>query len=507
VTVNGPLVLNGAVTLKVSASGLAAGSYPLIAYGSSTGAGSFVLGTVPAVTAAVATLTNDTSAKVWKLVYTPLTALNWDAGNTANGAILDAGSGVWDFNVNNPVWNTNASNLSWLNTVAAIFGGTDGNWTISLATNVAPTALVFAASGYRLTAAAAETLALTTSGSGTVPNLQVGAGKSASIGANVTVQTSGAANLILGGPAGTGNPAGALNIEASGLVQVSGSATLGLVGDGTTLNVLPGGALGRTSSGTFLLGSTTGDNCVLNVNGGTVTLTGSGNVRLGGNSSAGAVAGTLNLNSGMFTMDALNTTVPLTLGVNAGNLGTNNLNGGVLSVNQIVKGNAAATAVLNFNGGTLQAVNGALGTNFLNGLTAANVRNGGAVIDNRGFNLTVGQALVHSPQPDDQAVDGGLLALGSGSLFLTNVCAYNGNTVVSNGTLGLTGSGAIAASARITLVSPAAKLDVTAVGGGFVLASGQTLGGVGSVAGSVTGAANSILSPGNQLIGTLTCSN
>jgi hypothetical protein len=72
-----------------------------------------------------------------------------------------------------------------------------------------------------------------------------------------------------------------------------------------------------------------------------------------------------------------NTTLPLTLGVLASNLGTNNLNGGVMSVNQIVKG--AGGGYLNFNGGTLQAVNGAFASGFLNGLTTANVRNNRAV--------------------------------------------------------------------------------------------------------------------------------
>ena len=42
----------------------------------------------------------------------------------------------------------------------------------------------------------------------------------------------------------------------------------------------------------------------------------------------------------------------------------------------------------------------------MTGLTAANVRNGGAVIDTNGFNDTIGQALVHSSIGGDNATDG-----------------------------------------------------------------------------------------------------
>lgn len=67
-----------------------------------------------------------------------------------------------------------------------------------------------------------------------------------------------------------------------------------------------------------------------------------------------------------------------------------NLNGGTLSVPQIVRWNGSA--YLNFNGGTLRA--SADQSAFLGGLTEAVVYSGNAVIDTAGFNVSVAQALL-----------------------------------------------------------------------------------------------------------------
>jgi len=470
IKVNGALAVNGNVTVNVTGSGLASGTYLLMSYGSISGAGNFVLASAPSVNANPVSLVNDTVAKQLKLVYTAVTALTWDAGNTANGATIDPASGIWDANPGNISWNDGSVNRSWANAVPTTFGGADGAWAITLAANVSPSTLAFINDGYSISAPSPQSITLGT-GSGATPNLKVDTGKTATIGTNVTLQASAANNLIFGGSSGTGNPGGNLVVTNGGKVQVTGNATLGLVGVGTFLSVQTGGIFGRTSTGNFLMGSLAGDNCILSVDGGSVSLAGSGGAQIGGNSTAAAVAGTLTINSGSFSMDAANTTVPMKLGVNAGNLGTNNLNGGTLSVNQIVKGNAGATAVLNFNGGTLRAVNGALAANFLAGLDTANVRNGGAIIDNNGFNLAVGQALVHSTVAGDNATDGGLTSLGSGSLMLSGVCTYTGNTIIGAGRLALAGSGSISSTSIV--VAGGAAFDVSAVT--FALASGQVL--------------------------------
>lgn len=462
---NGALALNGTVTVNVTGTGLATGTYFLLSYGSISGSGSFVLASAPSLNGNAVTLVNDTTAKQLKLVYTAVTSMTWDSGNTANGATIDAGNGTWNMTLDNVVWNDGGVNRPWVNAVDATFGGVDGTWAISLATNVSPKTIAFTNDGYVISAAAAQTVTLTTSGSGASPNLKISTGKTAVIGGNVTVQASGANNLIIGGPSGTGNPAGTLKIDNGGIVQMAGNSSLGLVGVGATLNVMTGGVLGRTTTGTVLLGSLAGDNCILNVNGGSVALTGNGVIHIGGNGTAAALGGTLNMNAGTFNMDAGNTTQPMMLGVLAGNLGTNNLNGGIESVNQIVQG--AGSGYINFNGGTLKAVNGAFGSTFMNGLTAANVLGGGAVVDNNGFSLTIGQALLNGV-----GTDGGLTSLGAGSLTLTGVNTYNGSTIINAGRLALSGSGSIANSSNIVVAS-GAIFDVSA--SAFALGSSQTL--------------------------------
>ena len=473
IKVSGALALNGTVAVNVSGSGFATGTYLLMSYGSISGSGSFVLASAPQINGSAVTLINDTTARQLKLVYTAVGGMIWDAGNTANGTTIDAGGGTWDMNLGNQVWNDNGVNRSWVNPAGATFGGADGTWAITLGTNVTTTSLTFSNSGYIISAVAPESLTLATNGSGAFPNLKVDAGKVAAIGTNVTLQTSGNNNMIMGGPAGTANGGGEIDINNGGIMQHGGGGTMGLVGIGTVLNVNTGGICRLTGNLPFgfLLGSLPNDNCTLNVNGGTVFFAG-GILHIGGNGTAGNVAGTLNVNAGSLSMAITNTTVPLMLGVLSGNLGTNNLNGGTLSVNQVVKGNVGATAIFNFNGGTLRAVNGALAANFLNGLDTANVRNHGAVIDNNGFNLTVGQPLVHSTVAGDNTTDGGLTSSGSGSLTLTGANTYTGNTTISAGRLSLSGSGSIASSASIVVAS-GATFDVSAIS--FTLGSGQVL--------------------------------
>jgi autotransporter-associated beta strand protein len=173
---------------------------------------------------------------------------------------------------------------------------------------------------------------------------------------------------------------------------------------------------------------------------------------------------------------------PVTLGVNAGNQGTLNLNGGTLSVARVAKGDASASATNNFNGGTLRAVSASFAATFLTGLDRANVRNGGAVLDDGGFAITMDQAFEHSDIAGDHATDGGLTKLGPGVLTLGGTSAYTGPTKVGAGTLHVNGSIA---------------------GSSVTVSNGATLGGTGTIAAPVTVAAGGTLAPGAS-IGTLT---
>ncbi len=69
-----------------------------------------------------------------------------------------------------------------------------------------------------------------------------------------------------------------------------------------------------------------------------------------------------------------------------------NLNSGTLVANRVYAGNTTTPSLLNFNGGTLKANTSQ--TTFLQGLTAATVYPGGAVIDTTNVNVTVLQPLL-----------------------------------------------------------------------------------------------------------------
>jgi autotransporter-associated beta strand protein len=110
------------------------------------------------------------------------------------------------------------------------------------------------------------------------------------------------------------------------------------------------------------------------------------------------------------------------------------------------------------------------------------VRNGGAIIDTNGNNVTIAQALEHSNIGGDNAIDGGLTKTGAGTLTLSGVNTYTGATVVAAGVLAVNGS---------------------INGGAVTVQAGATLQGTGSI--TTTGlsiAANATLAPGNS-IGTL----
>ncbi len=101
---------------------------------------------------------------------------------------------------------------------------------------------------------------------------------------------------------------------------------------------------------------------------------------------------------------------------------------------------------------------------------------------------------------------GSLWKIGDGTLVLAANNTYSGSTLVSTGTVALTGSGSIGASPAIVL-SRGAALDVSTLTNGMLsLAPGQVLSGDGTVFGSLTAAFGSTVSPG-RAIGLLTVTN
>ena len=83
---------------------------------------------------------------------------------------------------------------------------------------------------------------------------------------------------------------------------------------------------------------------------------------------------------------------------------------------------------------------------FMQGLTSATVKAGGAIFDTNGVNITVNQALV----TDAVSTGGGLTKTGAGSA-LGAISTYTGATIVNSGKLVLNENATIANSSGITV--------------------------------------------------------
>jgi autotransporter-associated beta strand protein len=88
------------------------------------------------------------------------------------------------------------------------------------------------------------------------------------------------------------------------------------------------------------------------------------------------------------------------------------------------------------------------------------------------------------PITNGAATSGGLAKAGLGTLLLSAANTYTGPTSVSAGTLALGEANAVAGSSGLSVAS-GATLDLSALGSGLTLGSGQSLGGVGSILGSL----------------------
>ncbi len=153
--------------------------------------------------------------------------------------------------------------------------------------------------------------------------------------------------------------------------------------------------------------------------------------------------------------------------------------GGDFAARGVTNTGGTGNTVFKFNGGILRARND--NGSFFQGLSQTLVQAGGARIDDGGFAITVNQALLDGG-------GGGLTKSGPGTLALAGANTYTGNTVISNGTLQLTGTGSIANSATIA-VNGGAAFDVSGLSSTFALGSGQVLSNLTST-GIINGNAN-----------------
>lgn len=293
-----------------------------------------------------------------------------------------------------------------------------------------------------------------------------------------------AASIVSGPPPSGGTFNHRLNVNNAGRSELIYDASLGATVFANTTNlgasfrglVIGSGTLGSgrmtISGGSF---STVGCNApdVLN-NGDNAT----GTLVIAGGSYTSSAAG-LNIGLGpgvrrigLLTISSGNAVIPLLS--NACTLATINLDGGELAVSSLTfRSTANCTNIVNLNGGTYRALGPEAGYGSTN--ARANVRDGGAIVDTAGFNITIGQALLHSSIAGDAATDGGLRKNGAGALTLTGTNTYTGPTLVNTGSLIVHGS----------------------IGAGDVtLAPGTKLGGGGLIAGSVTGGAGTVFAAG-----------
>jgi len=268
-----------------------------------------------------------------------------------------------------------------------------------------------------------------------------------------------------------------------------------------TLNLYPGSTL--TSPKWVVLGYTAGTG-IINQYGGDVEV--EAKMYLGGVNISTAAKGIYNLyggtitvtdifyvgrlGTGVLTVDGGNAVFPesingLTVSTYDGSTGTVNLIRGSLAVAKMR--DYQGYSQFFFDGGTLKAL--ASKTDFMIGLDVAEIREGGAVIDTAGQNITIAQSITHDSRGGEPAKDGGLTKIGEGTLIMTGTLGFTGDLGIDGGTLHLsTATYSLASGSGLwgagTLVPPAGSLSVSSTG--FV-AAGSTNGvGTLTIDGSLT---------------------
>jgi len=406
------------------------------------------------------------------------------AGGTisfATGGILDLGSGGIFYDLATPLELTAPTTVQGSPTAETrITGGLSGSG--SLTKNSTGTLEI--SGSHSLSGALnihAGTLRVTSPG--TSSGAIVARGGSLTVGENGSITPTTGAALTLGGSA-----LGIFNHDSNATSRF-GSIIVGNGNDGTgnsTFNQSAGTI--HASSLTMNNGFTSGGAADVNLNGGTLAISGAvtasnqvaadntwstltisppatlgiGNgLRLTGAPAASRnAAGRVTQNGGTVTVSGGLNMARTTSANTSARRGEYHLNGGVLNANQITQDAGADTfGTFNFNGGTLRPT--ASSAAFLQGLTRANVRNNGALIDTGGHNITIAQPLLHSNIANDAATDGGLIKSGTGTLTLTGPSTYNGPTHITAGILAHGSSASLATSSII--IHPQAVFDVSAL--------------------------------------------
>ncbi len=324
------------------------------------------------------------------------------------------------------------------------------------------------------------TLNLGTTGSRTA--LDLGIKLTSFNGANRTVE----GTMNLGGSGGVAN----LNLSSlrlsyntvemtggtlHGTLTLSNSAsnTLNIVGTGNVVSIgvasgSAGSFSGGTANGLLTIGDLHADSYIESTNNGTAILIGA--------KPSGATAtvnGTMDFKKGSVTIKTTGAAI-------AGGNGTANTSRLNLGETGMVKLKAGASS-----------------TDWINGLTVAEIKSGGATIHTNSYDLGVSQIFTGA---------GGLTKDGLGKLTLSTVQGYSGATNVTNGTLEVSGSGSINSSSGITVSSGARFVYNSSVAlskaptlSGSGIGNRAVLGGAGPIGVALTlDNVGDVLSPGNS---------
>ena len=338
-------------------------------------------------------------------------------------------------------------------------------------------------------------------------------------------------------------------------------AQMGIHPDGVGVITQTGGTFNQNQGQPFVLGgiNNVGGIGVFNLDGGTLSVSGGGSgiITSGWDTSQPSGRGEFNISGGTATTTQFQFKGQAT--------GVLNLRGGILAVNSISAGQTTAVGYVNFNGGTLQALqDGAALINLTTAPAAANnvfIYSGGATIDSGGNNVTIASALnaptasgvtsialtdggagyIGEPYVQISGADGAgataraqinpasgsvtniiITCPGTGYGSAPTVALLGGGcsipaslgavTLAPNTSGGLTklGTGSLTLSAAstysgATVVSNGALRVTGQIGGsGVTVRTNATLSGAGIVNASVVTLPGSILAPGSNTLGVLT---
>jgi autotransporter-associated beta strand protein len=381
--------------------------------------------------------------------------LSWAGGVTPGASDL----ALWDGTVTSANTVSLGGDVSWLGIRILNPGG--------LVTISGTNMLSLGASGINMASASAD-LTLAPTGGGVSINpaanqtWNIGGGRTLSVTPDfylqggTTLTLAGTGSFVTGGQwlVGTAGSPGVVN-HIGGTWSSSKSGTLLFLGNSATL-------------GTPGVG-------VYNLKGGTITLTGTQELRLGNSTASGN--GTLNVTNGAITSDSTNTL--LRLGFASGSTGTFNQAGGAVTIGQIdcASYNLSLNGAVSLSGGVLNVCRLNVGTQFYS--TGAVFISGGALNLTNFVNLgTVGT--------------GAMTLTNAGWLNLYGTLTVGSATSGSAGTLNLNG-GMLNVASNTASISVGTRGTINA--NGVIITNGHT--------GSITLSAAMTLGPGGFTLATL----